>query len=271
MLPLVTRRISITFVGLLVLGACSSVQKASENENDKAEAAPPISEMRTQMGALNARIEELEGKLTSLNGKLESMQAAASTSADRMERSAAAPVIPHPATRAGAPISISKASSDPEAGFMSDDAIQSYRKALVLLQSQQHSESVLAFSNFLEQYPDHPLAGSAQFYVGEAYFQQKEYKLALQEYRRVLTSYDRSAQVPEALHKMALAEDLLNMKEDAKAHRQLLTSLYPQSPAAGANAEQESTESSAPRGLDGVPPTAPLKSQMNEPKRENAH
>ena len=240
------------------LGACSSAPKSAD-EDDK---TPPLSEIRTQMGTLNARIAELEAKIGSLNGKLETLQTPVATSApDQMVRTAAAPVIPHPADRAGTAIAVAPAPSDPDAGFVSDSAVQSYRKALVLLQSRQHSEAVLAFSTFLEQNPDHVLAGSAQYYVGEAYFLQKEYKLALQEFRRVLTSYDRSAHIPQALQKMALAEEALNLKNDARAHRQLLSSLYPQSPAAAERADAQSeapAETSSMPILDGPPPTAPL-------------
>lgn len=90
----------------------------------------------------------------------------------------------------------------------------------------------MAFSEFLEKAPDHPLAGSAQFYVGESYFKQKEYKLALQEYQRVLTSYDRSPVVADTLARMITTEEILKKQPEAEKHQHLLTSLFPNSPAA---------------------------------------
>jgi hypothetical protein len=69
--------------------------------------------------------------------------------------------------------------------------------------------------------------------VGSSYYQQREYKLAAQEYQKVLTTYDRSGHVADTLRDLAETEDHLKLKELSVRHRQLLSSLFPQSPAAG--------------------------------------
>jgi len=122
-------------------------------------------------------------------------------------------------------------SNDPESGFVSDSAVQSYRQAMILYQTQKYPEAVLAFSAFLERYGDHPLAGSAQFYSGEAYFKQKEHKLAWQEYLRVVSAYDRSPQISHALARLAQIAQTQGLKKEATDYRQTLTSLFPASPA----------------------------------------
>lgn len=121
---------------------------------------------------------------------------------------------------------------DPLAGLKEDPAVQLYRKAIALLKSEKNPEAAHAFSKFLEKYPDHPFAGSAQFYVGEAYMRQKLFPLALREFERVLTSFDRSTYIAQTLSRMAEAETELNQIENATQHRRLLSSLFPQSPAA---------------------------------------
>jgi tol-pal system protein YbgF len=100
---------------------------------------------------------------------------------------------------------------------------------MVLFSSGSYSDAILAFSKFIEVYPDHPLAGNAQYYVGESYFKQKEYRLAIEEFDRVLTSYDRSSHVASTLLRMSQAEEELKKPEDAKKHKMALVSLFPQS------------------------------------------
>ncbi len=122
--------------------------------------------------------------------------------------------------------------SDPEAGFLNDDAIQSYRKSLLLFNSQKYSEALLAFSRFVEQYPDHPLAGNAQFFVGDSYFRQGEFQLAIQEFERGINQYGESPKITETLSELVKAEEGAKKHTEATKYRQLLTSLFPHSPSA---------------------------------------
>src|SRR6185437_5013889 len=68
------------------------------------------------------------------------------------------------------------------AGFVDNDAVHQYRKAAILLETQRYADAITAFSAFLGSYPDSPLAGSAQFHIGEAYYRQKQYTQAEQEF-----------------------------------------------------------------------------------------
>lgn len=129
-----------------------------------------------------------------------------------------------------------------------DQAIDAFQKAMIRFRAKQYPETILSFSKFVENYPDHPLAGSALYYVAHSYFQQKEYKLAAQEYARIFTTYDRSTHITDALQEISLCEDLLRAPESATRHRQLLSSLFSPSPAAGkvlapSKTEGDSTES----------------------------
>lgn len=190
-----------------------------------------LSDMRAALTASQARIESLETKLGALGERVSSTQ----NGIDNLlanHKALPVGVSPPLSGEAGVPPEAPPAESDPEAGFAADSAIQAYRKGAIFHAAGKFPEAVLAFSAFLERHPDHPLAGSAQYYVGDSYFQQKEYKLALSELERVLTSYDRSPRVADTLRAMAEAEDKLKRPERAARHRQLLTSLFPQSPAA---------------------------------------
>lgn len=191
-----------------------------------AAATDPVPAVSTEKSAVvEARLAEMQDRLQGMEQKVTDLQAQLQLAQNRapVVANGALPIAAHPAQGAG---------RDPEAGFTQDEVVQTYRKAMVLFQAQKFSESILAFSAFVEQNPDHALAGSAQFYLGQAYFEQKEFKLALKEWERVITSYDRSPRVSDTLRQMAQAEDQLKRPKEAATHRQLLTSLFPQSPAA---------------------------------------
>ena len=186
--------------------------------------APSGEEIQKTLSELESRVQAVESKLTSFNDKLNQSRAPTST--------ATTVVTPPPAQNQGIPVTTVLPTDDPEKGFNHDEPVQAFQKAMTLFQAQQYPESVLAFSDFLERFPDHVIAGTAQYYVGNAYHKQKEYQLALQEFHRVLASYPQSTHVADTLEKMASAEDALKQTEKAAKHRQQLSSLFPHSPAA---------------------------------------
>jgi len=110
--------------------------------------------------------------------------------------------------------------------------VQKYRDALLQYEAGQYSEAILALSGFLKEHPDHALAGSAQHYIGASYYKSKELKLAREELLRSLNVYPRGRHVAETLALLAETEDGLQMSSEAESHRQMLLSLFPQSPAA---------------------------------------
>ena len=271
----------ISLVWILASGACSSAETKPTQTNGSETAQTTSAESTKLLNLLNNindRIQALESKLTSLNDKIDSTR----LTLDHMnhaQKVKAAEVIANQSETAGIPARPTPAPSDPEGGFINDDAVQNFRKSMIIFQGQKYPEAVLAFSSFLEKFPDHALAGSAQFYIGKAYMKQKEYKLALKEFQRVLTSYDRSTHVADTLSEMALAEEKLKRSDEATRHRQLLTSLFPHSPAAFqpvSKVEPEVTEvHTQPANTEVVeelvpptiiPPTAPLVNREGPPE-----
>lgn len=243
----------------------------SEEEDPDSAAAPkkeakadpkPDENKKVSMDAadLNTRVASLEARLAGLSDKINSTRSELDQWLN-LQKNKPTRVVTHPADAGGSQVHSAPALRDPSAGFTEDAAVQSYRKGILLLKSERYSDSVLAFSNFLEKFPDHPLAGMAQYYIGESYMRQKEYKLALEEFQRVLTSYDRSAYIAKALNKMAEAEDELKKTQDANKHRQLLSTLFPHSPAALAKVVEKHEEKTEKK----VNPNSPTTSSITAP------
>ncbi len=221
-----------------------------------------------QIDALTRKVEALESKLAAMAEKSPEKANEKPLPLESVKHMPSVGITPKTLEHIGAPLTPTMSRSDPEAGFVNDAAVKDYRTAKVLFDAKKYTEAVLAFSNFLEKYPDHALAGSAQFYIGVSYSNQNEPKLALHELERVLTSYDRSVPVAETLRRMAELEDSLKLSADAQKHRQLLNSLFAQSPAASTTASNAPGKSvlnaaTTPQGSQGTldeppPPTAPL-------------
>jgi TolA-binding protein len=216
---------------------------------------------RMSVAGLNARLEAMDAKVAAMNEKLDSTQHTLDNflTAHSPKMSG----VDHSANEAaGSPVAASDANSP---GYIQDGAVQLFRKANILFESQRYAESNLAYTNFLERFPDHPLAGLAQFKVGEGYFRKKEYRQAVQEFQKVLTSYDRSPAISATLRDLAESEDALGKTQEAARYRQQLTSLFPSSPAAqniqsAVAAPQAPAMAPAPQGAEpqAAAPTLPL-------------
>ncbi|NOZ85428.1 MAG: tol-pal system protein YbgF [Deltaproteobacteria bacterium] len=112
------------------------------------------------------------------------------------------------------------------------NAVEKYQQALSLFRKGEINQAILAFSRFFEKFKNSDLADNALYWTGEAYYDQKEYALALEEFRRVIEDYPQGNKVPDALLKSALC--MIELKKVVLARNALyqLVDLYPASDAA---------------------------------------
>jgi tol-pal system protein YbgF len=68
------------------------------------------------------------------------------------------------------------------------------------------------FSDYLKNFPTNPLAGNAQFYLGEVAYAQEDYQSAVTQYDMVLYSYPKSYKLAAAMLKKGQAEIKLGQK-----------------------------------------------------------
>ncbi len=152
-----------------------------------------------------------------------------------IQKSKTVAVSPGPTDQKGVSVrdqALSQTKHDPDRGFVQDGSTKRYRTAKIFFEAGKWSDSILEFSQFLREYPDHLLAGSAQYHIGMSYLRQGENKLALDEFERVILAYERSAHITDTLRAMAEAQDKLHQSAAAQETRQQLISLFPLSPAA---------------------------------------
>jgi tol-pal system protein YbgF len=72
------------------------------------------------------------------------------------------------------------------------------------------------FVAFVKQYPNTELSGNAQFWIGETYYQKKDFEKAILEYEKAISKYPESSKIPAALFKQALAFLELGDKTNAR-------------------------------------------------------
>ena len=120
-----------------------------------------------------------------------------------------------------------------------------YAAALATFRSREHGQAVLDFIDFMAKYPKHPLAGNAQYWIGEAYWAQRDYRQALVEFEKV---FERGpGKVPDALLKIGLCHLRLSDLPRAQQAWQRVVNEYPKSESATMARSLIATHSAARR------------------------
>jgi tol-pal system protein YbgF len=211
-------------------------QMDRRNREQTAESSKQSAALNARLDALAAEVSRVSARVDELSQRVESLGRAAP--AAPAPSGGAAP-IPPPA-RSGAPAP-SVAAVPPPARSGGASAEESYQAAYLDFSKGLYPLAVSGFRDFLRRFPDSPLADSAQYWIGEAYFSmaratasqpekaRENLEQAVQEFRKVVVAYPRGSKVPTALYKEALA--LVDLKQTAlaQARLQYLVEHFPQS------------------------------------------
>jgi tol-pal system protein YbgF len=107
------------------------------------------------------------------------------------------------------------------------DAGPAYRAAVDLLKLGQHEQAVTALRSFLEAFPGHEYADNAQYWLGEAFYDRKEYDRALVEFRATVTGHPKGNKVPDALLKIGYCYLAMGQVEKARFALEQVVTIYP--------------------------------------------
>jgi len=117
---------------------------------------------------------------------------------------------------------------------------KAYEAALNQFKLGNYALAISAFQGFLVTYPSSKLAPSAQYWIGNAHFAQRDYKQAVAAQQKVITAWPDDAKAPDAMLNIASAQDAMGDRRGAQRTLEGLVAKYPQSPAA-ASAKQRLT------------------------------
>lgn len=103
-----------------------------------------------------------------------------------------------------------------------------YKTGLRAFQAQQFDNAIQQFRSFQRKYPNSEMADDAQYWIGESYFDQRDYNRAILEFNDVL-KYRKGDRVPAALLRQAQAFLEIGDKTDARLILQKLLNDHPNS------------------------------------------
>jgi tol-pal system protein YbgF len=107
-----------------------------------------------------------------------------------------------------------------------------YQNALRDFNSGNYDLSRQEFSDYLKSFPTNDLAGNAQFYLGEIFSAQNNFRDAVTEYDKVLYTYPKSYKTAAALLKKGQAEIQLGQKATGTRDLREVVRRFPNSPEA---------------------------------------
>ena len=114
-----------------------------------------------------------------------------------------------------------------------------YESSNESLLRRQFGEAEAGFSNFLQKYPDHSLAGSAQYWLGETFYAQGDFKRAAASFLQGYTKYPKSRRAPDSLLKLGISLNRLGQGEQACAAYSAVSAEYPKAVEARKRAQAE--------------------------------
>jgi tol-pal system protein YbgF len=114
-----------------------------------------------------------------------------------------------------------------------------YERSYESLLRRQFGDAEVGFRSFLEQHRDHSLAGNAQYWLGETYYVQGDYKQAAQAFLSGYRDFPKSRKAADSLLKLGLSLNRLGQKEQACAAYMQVGTQFPKAAEAKKRAQSE--------------------------------
>jgi tol-pal system protein YbgF len=224
-----------------------------------------IGALETQVGALTNQLEQISKELAALKANLPTtasvavpvaIPAPAPQASPPVQQSEAAPPPASPAPAAteedaskarwyGSPADATENEAQhlgppPSAGptiseqttaaLPSDDAHSLYEQGYGSMLQHDYAAAEAAFRRLVASHPTDPLAGSAQYWIGESYYVRGQYKSAADAFLKGYKKYKGSDKAPDTLLKLGMSLAELGQKDAACSTFSEVTAKYPNAP-----------------------------------------
>jgi tol-pal system protein YbgF len=244
---MIQKHLPFLVVPFFLLSACAS-------KNDLVNVQGDVSQLKTQTAGSYSEVSQLRDELASLKGIVEELQHNNGRSLKRLDiedsllvrkaddidgrlarveqylglsKETAAPSSSAPlATGKDAPVKPDQkaaAASGQESLF--GEGLQKMKKG-------DQAGGREKFTSFIAQNPKSDRIDEARFYIGESYFNEKNYEKAILEYQVIIAKYPKSKKRAAALYKQAVAFEKIGDSANAKTRYKDLINVYPNSPEA---------------------------------------
>jgi tol-pal system protein YbgF len=189
--------------------------------------ASQIEALREDMRQLRGQIEVVANNIDVAAKRQRDMYVDLDSRLRRLEQpgSGAPPPSAPGSGAAPAPAASPSASASPDEG-------RAYEAAQEQRRSGNYQGAIAAFQGFITQYPKSPLAARAQYWIGDSYYNLRDFRSAIANQQKLMSAYPDSTSVPDAL--LNIASSQMELGEGAAARKTMdgLVARYPTSEAA---------------------------------------
>jgi len=109
---------------------------------------------------------------------------------------------------------------------------EQYDYATGLIQRGAYAEAELALKSFVAQHPKDPLAGNAQYWLGETYYARSDFQNAAVTFAQGYQKYPKSSKAPDNLLKLGMSLGQIGQKDNACTAFKQLAKQFPTASAA---------------------------------------
>jgi tol-pal system protein YbgF len=109
---------------------------------------------------------------------------------------------------------------------------QAYEAGLAQFKANNYGAAIQSLQSFMTNYPQSPLAPSAQYWIGNAYYALRDYKNAIAAQQKVIATWPDSAKASDALLNIASSQAEVGDVNGSRNTLRTLVSKYPNTPAA---------------------------------------
>ncbi|MDW3094220.1 MAG: tol-pal system protein YbgF [Gammaproteobacteria bacterium] len=226
------------------------LERALDSEAASSANKESLITLQQKLNNMQRELQELRGQNESLRNELDQLQKQQRESFmaidKRMQMNAQSnkPDQQMPVKSTGSAVNVEVVKSEPKAIERkpivvpsatedSNETIDAYRNAFLLLKQRRHEESITAFEDFLSNYPNSKYSANAQYWLAEANYVTKRYERALTEFQTVIDRYPTSSKLPDARLKIGYTQYELGQFEESRVTLTRLRAQFPNSTVAG--------------------------------------
>jgi tol-pal system protein YbgF len=229
-------RLALTLPAFMLPAFVLLASPASAQRDSSVYIEDRMNQLQQTVTSLTGQLEQLQNQNHQLKQQLDKMQADYDFRIDQLEkgkggtgsRPSVPPASAPPASVPPAAVPPGRsptASAPPTASGAPGE--QLYHDAFKLLQDGDYAAAARAFKSFVQSNPKHPLAGSAQYWLGETYYARRDYQQAMVAFAEGYKTYKTSPKGPDNLLKLGITLAAMNKKRDACAVFQRFNQDYP--------------------------------------------
>lgn len=205
------------------------VEEAMKNQPVMA-LASQIEALREDMRQLRGQIEVVGHNIDMAAKRQRDMYVDLDTRLRRLEQTS--PAAPPAVAPPSAPPPTGSAPSSGSPAAAASDESRTYEAAQQQRRAANYTAAIAAFQAFIAQHPKSALAPRAQYWIGDSYYNLRDYRNAIANQQKLVSTYPDSSSVPDALLNMASSQMELGESAAARKTMDALVARYPTSDAA---------------------------------------